>query len=45
LPERLDDWLLTGGYPRIHQVDIEPTDYLRRNAGDECVHGKKGAMQ
>ena len=28
LPERLDDWLLTGGYPRIHQHAIDPADYF-----------------
>lgn len=28
LPARLDEWLLTGGYPRIYQHAIEPDDYF-----------------
>lgn len=28
LPGRLDDWLLTGGYPRIYQYGIDPADYF-----------------
>ena len=25
---RLDDWLLTGGYPRIYQQEIDPADFF-----------------
>ena len=28
LPGRLDDWLLTGGYPRIYQQGIDPADFF-----------------
>ena len=28
LPERLDDWLLAGGYPRMYQQEIDPIDYF-----------------
>lgn len=27
LPDNLNNWLFTGGYPRIYDKEIEPTDY------------------
>lgn len=53
LPEHLDGWLLTGGYPRIYQYGIEPTDYfpsyvetyLERDARAQLAQGSLDDFQ
>ena len=45
LPESLDEWLLSGGYPRVHQLGIDPADfypsyvetYLERDARSQIA--------
>ena len=53
LPERLDDWLLTGGYPRIYQQGIDPADffpsyietYLERDARAQLANASLADFQ
>ena len=53
LPGRLDEWLLAGGYPRIYQQSIAPTDfypsyietYLERDARSQLSNASLGDFQ